>query len=402
MMYVTIFYFRTGVLLMKKTRRILAAVLCICMLFCGLSLQGFAAGRTNTDTMFRLYGDIDGNGKVEQSDYEKILAFATGAEAKPAVGTPEYYAADIMGDGITMEDARRCYRYVNGLDTADTYSPKDRDVQLFNDLVNVIKSDNFKANEFMAYYSYTYDHMEINNFEFGSLTGMLKDLWTEEEGDTETYSPFYKNRFVYTTETATEGRFNTNFPGVGRDVVSTLSADDVKNIKIEVGVPCTFSQDCAVPDSFVRGNTTYDLTAYKTKEATYTDCIKITVEIKDETYSKDVATLPEGKNSALYNFYGIDKKEEASYYPFETREGDDSLGFFMRIDLDDMRTSATAVYYFDCATLNPMAAGYYIEEDSTQKAALEVDVLGSPMKGSMEPRELLITRYNYWFGSFFG
>ncbi len=388
-------------MLMNKLARIAVIILCICMLFSGSCLQGFAA-RTNTSTMFRLYGDVNGNGKVEMSDYEEILAYATGAKAKPAVGTPEYYAADIMGDGITMEDARRCYRYVKGLDTADTYSPKDRDVELFNDLVNVIKSDNFKANEFMAYYSYVYDHMEINNFEFGSLTNALKDLWNEDEGDTETYSVLRKNQFVYATPN-TAGGINTNFPGAGREVVSTLTPDQVKNIRIEVGVPCTFSEDMGVPDSYATKTTTYDLTSYKQKEAGYTDCIKITVEIRDESYRKDVATLPEGKKSALYNFYGIDKTEEASYYPFESTEGDESLGsLYMRIELNDMRTSAYAVYYFDRATLNPMAAGYYVEEDATQKATLKVEFLGSTLEGSMEPRELIITKYHYWFGSFFG
>ena len=395
---------------MKKMQKIISCVLCAASLFCMLAVQGFAADRINTNETVHLYGDIDGNGKIEQSDFDYILAVATGGEEKPAVGSLEYMAADIMGDGITMEDARRCYRYINGLDTADTYVPADREVELFNKLVNIIKSKNFLTNEKMTYYNYNNEHMETNNFDFGNVyTPLLKPLFDEEMEDVETYTALRKGATIYCADTDTI--VTTNYPAANRSVVSSLTANDIKSMTVEYGVPCTFSTDIGLTAnedgtySYTVGTgdkvKTYDLTYLVAQEAAYTDCIKITVEIKDESYKNDTSKLPEGVNTALYNLYGEDINAMGAEYPMIEDESSDGITMKMTANLGDIKTKGNVVYYFDSKTLNPMAAGYCVEVNAQQEVEIYLEALEIKIEGTMDPSTQLTTKDNFWFDSYF-
>ena len=395
---------------MKKMQKIISCVLCAASLFCMLAVQGFAADRINTNETVHLYGDIDGNGKIEQSDFDYILAVATGEEEKPAVGSLEYMAADIMGDGITMEDARRCYRYINGLDTADTYVPADREVELFNKLVNIIKSKNFRSTESMTYYNYNNEHMETNNFDFGNVyTPLLKPLFDEEMEDVETYTALRKGATIYCADTDTI--VTTNYPAANRSVVSSLTANDIKSMTVEYGVPCTFSTDIGLTAnedgtySYTVGTgdkvKTYDLTYLVAQEAAYTDCIKITVEIKDESYKNDTSKLPEGVNTALYNLYGEDINAMGAEYPMIEDESSDGITMKMTANLGDIKTKGNVVYYFDSKTLNPMAAGYCVEVNAQQEVEIYLEALEIKIEGTMDPSTQLTTKDNFWFDSYF-
>ena len=395
---------------MKKMQKIISCVLCAASLFCMFAVQSFAEDRINTNETVHLYGDIDGNGKIEQSDFDYILAVATGEQEKPAVGSLEYMAADIMGDGITMEDARRCYRYINGLDTADTYVPADREVELFNKLVNIIKSENFRQKEKMTYYSYNNEHMETNNFDFGSIyTPVLKPLFDEEMEDVETYTALRKGATIYCADIDTT--VTTNYPAASRSVVSSLTANDIKSMTIEYGVPCTFSTDIGLTAnedgaySYTVGTgdkvKTYDLTYLVAQEAAYTDCIKITVEIKDESYKNDTSKLPEGVNTALYNLYGEDINAMGAEYPMIEDESSSGITMKMTANLGDINTTGKVVYYFDSKTLNPMAAGYCVEVNAQQEVEIYLEALEIKIEGTMDPSTQLTTKDNFWFDSYF-
>ncbi len=398
---------------MKKMRRIISAVVCLAMLLCALPVQSFAVEllRNNTNQKIRLYGDMDGNGVVEQSDFEQLLAIVTGEAEMPEVGTPEYYAADIMGDGITMEDARRCYRYVHGLDTVETYSPDDRELELFNDLVNIIKDYSF-FDDRVYYYSYEYEFMETKNLNFGTFTGLIEDAMREEDGATEKYYALRKstNKAGYV------------FPGPG-SAVSALKPENIQNMSIEVGVPCTFSTDVNAPASITVSNNTYDIARFTTQEANYTDCIKVTIEIKNESYVNDIPAdikalakkqLAEdyvlGENeeyyldkyqTALYNMHGTDIIELGSAYPLEQNDSSDGVSTGIYAELGDIKTAGSLIFYFDRATLNPIAASYTVETDIDQHVEMSMSLGSFEIKGSMDPRNLMIAQTNYWFCGYF-
>ncbi len=398
---------------MKKTFRIICAVMCVALLAGSFCLQSFASTlRNNTNDKIRLYGDIDGDGTIEQSDFDYILGILSGEIEMPEIGTPEYYAADIMGDGITMEDARRCYRYLNGLDTAETYSPEERQVQLINDLIGVIKTPEF--GDTMISYSYDYDYMETKNIDFGPIfTDFITGAMEEEDTETETYSAVSKKTVT-----------STSFPAFSRSVASTLRLSDIENMSIEVGVPCSLSADIGVPATVTAKNgKVYNMSDISAKEASYTDCIRVTVEIKTESYNRDIPAdvkalakkqLAEGyvmgENevfyrdqypTALYNLYGTDIIELGAQYPLKQTEESDGMGTSILAELGDITTAASAVFYFDRATLNPICCSYTVQTDITQHVEMSM-LLGSlSVDGKMDPRNLMITQNNFWFYSYF-
>ena len=406
---------------MKKTFRIICAVLCITLLASSFCLQSFAATlRNNTNEKIRLYGDIDGDGVIEQSDFDYILGILSGEIEMPAVGTPEYYAADIMGDGITMEDARRCYRYLKGLDTAETYSPAERQVQLINDLIGVIKAPGF--DDSIVSFNYDYDFMETKNIDFGMFTDFISGAMAEEDTETETYSSVSHKSII--NGTTSTGIASSNFPAFSRNVAATLRLSDIESMSIETGVPCTFSADVGIPASVTAKNgKVYNMTDMIAKEASYTDCIKVTIEIKTESYNRDISAEAKalakkqlakdyvmGENevfyrdkypTALYNLYGTDIIELGAQYPLEQKEEADGMGTSIRAELGDITTAASAVFYFDRATLNPICCSYTVQTDISQHVDMSL-LLGSlSVDGKMDPRNLMITQNNYWFYSYF-
>ncbi len=380
---------------MKKMFRSVAVLLCLSLLFSCFSMTGFAAAK-NTNEDIRFYGDIDGDGVVEESDFQYIMSVIAKTQEMPDALSAEYYAANIMGDGITMEDARRCYRYLNNMDTPATYSSQEQMLSLYNDLVSVIKSDDFMTFESISYFTVSTMHTETSNFDFGAYTDIIEGIFNEEMADEVSYTPLIKDTSVYYFENSNR----TNYPMFDSPAVSELTVADLKNITFEVGVPCTFSTDLAVPQTFVRGTTTYDVTPLSAQEAQYTDCIRVTVEIKAESYKKDIAPLPADAKTAFYNFYGSDIRLLAEQYPFEENESADGMVMIMHMDLNDIRTAGKAVYYFDRATLNPICAAYTTTIDTTQNVNMEFGIEDITIKGTMDPRTVNTSTYYYWFGRY--
>ncbi len=397
---------------MKKMFRIISAVVCVAMLLGAVSVQSFAADevRNNTNQKIRLYGDMDGDGMVEQADFERLLAIVSGEAAMPEVGTPEYYAADIMGDGITMEDARRCYRFMKGMDTIETYSPDERELQLFNDLVNIIKDITFFKDK-VYYYAYEYEFMETKNLNFGIYTGLIEDAMREEDGTSEKYTALYKSR-------SSAGYI---LPGPA-DLVSALKLENLQDMSIEIGVPCNFSADINAPANISVGNNTYDIATFKTQEAAYTDCIKVTIEIKNESFNSIPANVRElakkqlsedyvmGENekhyldvyqTALYNMHGTDIIELGAAYPLKEEDESEGISTGIYAELGDITTAGSLIFYFDRATLNPIAASYRVETDITQTVEMSMAMGSFEIKGSMDPRNLMIVQTNYWFDGYF-
>ncbi len=397
---------------MKKMFRIISVVACIAMLLGAVSLQSFAADevRNNTNQKVRLYGDMDGDGVVEQEDFEQLLAIVSGTAEMPEVGTPEYYAADIMGDGITMEDARRCYRFMKGLDTVETYAPDEREVKLFNDLVNVMADITFFTDT-VHYYSYEYEFMETKDLDFGIYTSIIEDAMKAEDGASEKYTGLYKSK-------SPAGYI---LPGPD-DLISALKLENIQDMRIEVGVPCTFSTDINAPASITVNSTTYDVARFKTQEAAYTDCIKVTIEIKNESYNSipsDIRALAKkqlaedyvlGENevyyldkyqTALYNMHGTDILELGSAYPLEQNDETEGISTRIYAELGDIKTAGSLIFYFDRATLNPLAASYKIETDIDQTVEMGMSMSGFKIEGIMSPRNLMIVQSNYWFDGYF-
>ena len=93
--------------------------------------------------------------------------------------------------------------------------------------------------------------------------------------------------------------------------------------------------------------------------------------------------------------------ELGAQYPLEQSEASDGMSTRIYANLEDIKTGGRAIYYFDRATLNPIAASYYIVTDIYQHVEMALSLGSVNFEGTMDPRNLMIVRYNYWFTDYF-
>ena len=103
---------------MQRTKKVISLLLVVLMVFscfsCLASVTAFAADSSKPVSVEFLYGDVDGNGKVNINDATAIQRHL--AEQEDFIlkeGTDAFKAADVNGDGrISVEDVTLIQRYL--------------------------------------------------------------------------------------------------------------------------------------------------------------------------------------------------------------------------------------------------------------------------------------------------
>ena len=233
----------------------------------------------------------------------------------------------------------------------------------FNDLVNVLKEEEY------TYTMFSKTTTVINDPKFTGIMLALKPMFEEEFkeslGEATEYTDLEDNIQVN----------SDNFEVIGSDKVSLLTDDDLQSVTMET--VSSFDFLASLPDSFTstRGRDN-DLKQYKDLQPG--ELLKVTVNIKPERYSE--VKDPSGSEHIKNAFSSYTSLVSSAMNDFNTFDED-----FIKCDCDCLST-AKVVYYFDKATLAPVAAFYDVLMDLDQKMSLYITQAGEASKlstGSM-------------------
>ena len=157
---------------------------------------------------------------------------------------------------------------------------------------------------------------------------------------------------------------SNNFELVGKETVSELTDADVDSVKTEEVTEIAFLKD--LPDTFTAGRNDYDLTAIKAKQPG--NMLKVTVKIKQDKYSEAADQGGSRYIKKIYSAYG--EMVDTAMKEFNNFGGD-----MMKCQSDSLSTG-TVTYYFDKATLAPVAAEYNVDMQIDQKMDMYITKTG--------------------------
>lgn len=225
----------------------------------------------------------------------------------------------------------------------------------FNDMVNVLKSEPHTFSAFSRSDT-TIDNPKYEGFMILYKSEFEKELKDSMGQDTE-----------YTALSEPTEINSDTFEVIGSDAVSLLTDADVKSTTASTVSGIDFLS--TLPDSFTASNRTYDLTAIKSKS--FGDVLKVTVNVNPERYSEVAdqggAVVIDKICSSYGDMISTSMRELSSL-------NDD----FIKCDFDCLST-IKVTYYFDRATLAPIAAQYDINLDMDQKMTIDISALAEEL-----------------------
>lgn len=186
---------------------------------------------------------------------------------------------------------------------------------------------------------------------------------------------------------------NGNFYLAGQDIVSALTADNVKAIRAETVEGVDFI--ASLPDSvqiqsmYSSASFNLDLTD-SVKAAEIGKVLKVTVELKDEKYSQIKDST---ETTALQNAADLDLR--AMVAELNQKEEQDGLLFEMKCT--DATTKCTVTYYFDAELLLPLAATYDLTVDSAETVTMDMKLGGISMMSGNMSFSMQNRSVNYYF-----
>ena len=226
-------------------------------------------------------------------------------------------------------------------------------VPSFNDLVNGIKD----GTHYFSTFSKT-----VTDITNPRITGILAPIVKSE------FEKDFKENMGQTVDfTAFDQKLAVNannFELVGKETVSELTDADVDSVKTEEVTEIAFLKD--LPDTFTAGRNDYDLTAIKAKQPG--DMLKVTVKIKQDRYSEAADQGGSRYIKKIYSAYG--EMVDTAMKEFNNFGGD-----MMKCQSDSLSTG-TVTYYFDKATLAPVAAEYNVDMQIDQKMDMYITKTG--------------------------
>lgn len=223
----------------------------------------------------------------------------------------------------------------------------------FNELVNELKAQPH------TYTTFSKSETEISDPKFTGIMLLLKSAFEDEFKETMGKETDY-------TPLSAETEVNEyTYEIIGSDVVSLLTDADVKSTSTENVTGVDFIKN--LPDSYTAtNNKTYDLTALKAKEIG--DVLKVTVNVKPERYSDVKNQGGAVVVNKICSEYG--DMISSAMNEFASMNED-----FIKCDCDCLST-VTVTYYFERATLSPIAACYNITMDIDEKMTIDISGLG--------------------------
>ena len=240
----------------------------------------------------------------------------------------------------------------------------------FNTLVNALKRDAHIYTGFSESSNtgtVTKDEIKISPMAKAAASIAGENL-DEEEIRKQLKEEMLGEGHIYSDYAAGREITNDSFYLAGRDIVSALTADDVKNATAETMEGVDFIAE--LPDS-IKIQSMYssvgfqmDLTE-KIKAANIGEVLKVTVELKDESYAdiKDSET-----ETALQRATDLDLRDMVA----ELNQSQDQDGMTLEMKCDKATSACTIVYYFDAVTLLPIAAKYDLKVDSSESMDMKM------------------------------
>lgn len=283
----------------------------------------------------------------------------------------------------------------------------DDNLQTFNDVTGLIKtsiygtewdSEQRQYKNTVSFFDKSSIKTEYSRFDFGIYTSAIKSMYEEEMANTpDEFSTIRKNWSI-----------RANLP-INNNQVSVLTADDIDSIKVERLSSFKVSDALAsYPDTYTVGNTTYDLTPYKNTPVRG-EVIKVTIDVKNESYKGGVMNLPETQMTHLQKIFDLDIREEANGFKdengnFNKTESDvgDGYEITMTMVLQDIKSDGNVVYYFNADTYEPILAVYNTNITMTQNIAMKFKISLFSLNGELDPIITTDTTRVYFFSGTFG
>ena len=278
---------------------------------------------------------------VEAPAGENTCVPAKICEACSKVLEPEVTHDFPAGASITVEKGILCTR-----------CGKAR-IPSFNDLVNGMKDGSHRFSTFSKTVT-NITNPKISGVLAPFIKGEFEKEFADNMGETVDYTVFDKNLAVN----------GNNFELIGSDKVSELTDGDVDSVKTEETKEIGFLKN--LPDSYTAGRNDFDLTALKAKQQG--DMLKVTVKIKPDRYSEAADQNGSRYIKKIYSAYG--EMVDSAMKEFTSFGGD-----MMKCESDSL-SNATITYYFDKATLAPIAAEYAVDMQIDQKMDMFITQTG--------------------------
>lgn len=239
----------------------IVTLLTVTALFCSLLSIGFGANAVYEDDT--VYGDIDGNGKVDTEDARLALKLASGVILLE--DEAQLKRADVNFDGIvTVFDARQILRGVAGLatlqpsgafrgfDGGDIFESEEAFAAYFNVYLNRIKVVKSEEERYIAtsvtktesdnLTDFNIEEVEIPAFSFGTsaegIAAMVKnELTADDKENVVTVIPYGSTDFTLVSVE-------------GEDYVSKLEASDIFGAKaVYDSATGLITMEVALPDT---------------------------------------------------------------------------------------------------------------------------------------------------------
>ncbi len=283
----------------------------------------------------------------------------------------------------------------------------DDNLQTFNDVTGLIKtsiygtewdSEQRQYKNTVSFFDKSSIKTEYSRFDFGIYTSAIKSMYEEEMANTpDEFSTIRKNWSI-----------RANLP-INNNQVSVLTADDIDSIKVERLSSFKVSDALAsYPDTYTVGNTVYNLTPYKNTNVSG-EVIKVTIDVKNESYKGGVMNLPEEDKTHLQKIFDLDIREEANGFKdengnFNKTESDTGDGYeiTMSMALQDIKSDGNVVYYFKADTYEPILAIYTTNITMTQNIAMKFKISLFSLNGELDPIITTDTTRVYFFSGTFG
>ena len=215
-------------------------IITVAALLCSVMSLGF--GAYASDTAKIIYGDVDGNGKVDTQDARKALRLASGVELLE--NAEQFERTDVNFDGyVTVFDARQILRGTIGLvalqpsgafdgfDGGGLFANEEQVVAVFNSALNKIKVTT-DENRYIAASMLKTEVNKLTDLNIKSATLLGEEVSIESIAD------FIKKELTSEdpeTEPVIIERGNTDFsliPVEDADYVSKLSGSEVFGTKV--------------------------------------------------------------------------------------------------------------------------------------------------------------------------
>ena len=318
-------------------------------------------------------------GKVEAADARMILRCAVNLEdltnahvEKVIPGKPATCTEAGISDGVECTSCGKTLKEQKVISSQHVFTDVTKDPAAkivcsrcgkefpsFNEMVNILKTEN----HYYTGFSETESGGTLISSKFSPAT-LEKLLKEEMEKGMFEEGVEYGDR-ISSPRLITDYSFEV----AGKPHVSALTADDVKDLKVEEQVGLDFMEKLPDVLELKYGGATVkeDITALKATDIGPVK--KVSVTLKQEKLSK---LKNSGAESALQRIMDMDLRELAEYSNMSQTEDVEIGNITMSMNCSEIVSDCTVTYYFDSETLKPIAAVYDVDMTMAENTEIKL------------------------------